>query len=304
MRVLFLGTPDFAIPSLSEIYASSHEIIGVVTQPDKPGKHLVMTPPPVKIEAEKLGLTVYQFDRISREGVELVRSLAPDIMVTAAFGQILSRELLSIPKYGVFNVHASLLPKYRGSSPIQACLLNGDDKTGVTIMKTAYEVDSGDIVLAREIAITEADTAGTLFDKLALLGAKSIVEALDFLEKGEVTYTPQDHSRATFCKMITKADAEIKKEMSAQEVLYMIRAYDPWPVAYLVTKEGRLRLFGGVLSVKKGEVGSFYTDDGELYLNLSEGAIRLSEVQPDGKKRMTGREYLLGHKSILESALL
>ena len=303
MRVLFLGTPDFAIPSLRAIMASKHQVIAVITQPDKEGKHLVMTPPAVKVEAISLGLPVYQFDRISREGVDLVRSLAPDVMVTAAFGQILSRELLSIPKYGVFNVHGSLLPSYRGASPIQSCLLNGDSVTGVTIMRTAYEVDSGDIILKKQLSIGEEDTAGTLFDKIADLGAQGIVEALDLLEDGRITYTPQDHSQATFCKMITKADAEIKSAFTARHARNMVRAYSPWPVAFVVAGGERLRLFSVKEANKKGAAGSFYTENGELYLNLSDGALRLNTVQADGKKQMSGKEYLIGHKSILEKTV-
>ena len=186
MRVLFLGTPDFAVPSLRAIHASDHELIGVVTQPDRQGRRLALTPPPVKVEAAALGLPVYQFESLRKEGVELVRSLAPDVMVTAAFGQILSQELLDIPKYGVFNVHGSLLPAHRGASPIQASLLAGDEVTGVTIMRTALAVDSGDVILKKPLPIFPDDTAGTLFDKLAALGAEGIVEALDQIGRAHV----------------------------------------------------------------------------------------------------------------------
>ena len=303
MRVLFLGTPDFAIPSLRAILSSRHEVIGVVTQPDKQGKRLVMTPPAVKVEAEKLGLPVYQFASLRKEGVELVRSLAPDVMVTAAFGQILSREFLAIPKYGVFNVHGSLLPKYRGASPIQSCLLNGDDVTGVTIMRTAYEVDSGDIILKKEIPILPEDNAGTLFDKIASLGAEGIVEALDLLETGDITYTPQDSSQATFCKMIEKADAEITSSVTAGQAINMVRAYTPWPVAFVAIGEERLRIFRVEAAAQKGDIGTFYAENGELYLNLSGGALRLCVVQADGKKQMSGREYLIGHRTITERSI-
>lgn len=303
MRVLFLGTPDFAIPSLRAIVASKHEVIGVITQPDKEGKRLVMTPPAVKVEAEKLGLPVYQFASLRKEGVDLVRSLAPDVMVTAAFGQILSRELLALPKYGVFNVHGSLLPAYRGASPIQSCLLNGDGVTGVTIMRTAYEVDSGDIILKKELPVLPEDNAGTLFDKIALLGAEGIVEALDLLEKGTITYTPQDAAQATFCKMIVKADAEITANTTATQAFNMVRAYCPWPVAFVTAGGERLRVFKAEAAAEQGAPGTFYAENGELYLNLTNGALRLVTVQADGKKQMSGREYLIGHKSVLEKVL-
>ena len=303
MRVLFLGTPDFAIPSLDAIVASGHEVIGVITQPDKEGKRLVMTPPAVKVEAEKLGLPVYQFASLRKEGVDLVRSLAPDVMVTAAFGQILSRELLGIPKYGVFNVHGSLLPLYRGASPIQSCLLNGDTVTGVTIMRTEYEVDSGDIILKKELPILPEDNAGTLFDKIASLGAEGIVEALKQLQNGTITYTPQDASQATFCKMIVKSDAEITANTPAAQALCMVRAYNPWPVAFVTIGGKRLRIFVAAAAEKKGAAGSFYAEGGELYLNLTDGALHLVTVQADGKKQMSGKEYLIGHRSILEKTV-
>lgn len=303
MRVLFLGTPDFAIPSLRAIYQSSHQIVGVITQPDKEGKRRVMTPPAVKVEAEKLSLPVYQFNSLRKEGVPLLRSLAPDVMVTAAFGQILSQEILDIPRYGVFNVHGSLLPKYRGASPIQSCLLEGEVETGVTIMRTAYRVDSGDIILKKTLSIEPDDTAGTLFDKIAVLGAEGISEALDLLERGEITFTPQEEDQATFCKMIAKSDAEITKDTPVEKARNMIRAYNPWPVAYLTIGEERLRVFFAERAPVKGEAGTFSQEGGELFLNLSDGALRLITVQAEGKKQMSGRDYLIGHRQLLEKRI-
>ena len=303
MKIVFLGTPDFAIPSLRAIAASGHEIVAVITQPDKPGNRRVLTPPPVKTEAEKLGLPVYQFASIRKEGVETVRTLAPDLMVTAAFGQIISQEILDIPKYGTFNVHGSLLPKYRGSSPIQQCLLEGEDVTGVTIMRTALAVDSGDIVLKKELPISAEDTAGTLFDKISELGATAIVEAIEMLENGTIVYTPQDHSQATFCKMISKSDALITKETSVTTAIRKIRAYDPWPVAYVLLCGERLRLFKAVRAEKKGEVGTFYAENDSLCLNLSDGAIAVSFVQAEGRKVMPAHDYLVGHKEILGKSI-
>jgi len=303
MKIIFLGTPNFAIPSLRAIAETSNEIVAVITQPDKPGNRRVMTPPPVKVEAEKMGLPVYQFSSIRKEGVDLIKTLAPDLMVTAAFGQIISQEILDIPKYGTFNVHGSLLPKYRGSSPIQQCLLNGDTVTGVTIMRTALAVDSGDIVLKKEIPIALTDTAGTLFGKISELGASAIVEAIELLARGKVFFTPQDHSQATFCKMISKADAFISSETDVITSIRKIRAYNPWPVAYVMIDGERLRLFNAVEAEKKGVAGSFYSGNDLLYLNLSDGAIGVSEVQAEGKKVMSAREYLMGHKDILAKSI-
>ena len=303
MRLIFLGTPDFAIPALRAIHASKHEIIAVITQPDKEGKRLVMTPPAVKTEAETLGLPVYQFDSLRKQGTELLRSLAPDVMVTAAFGQILSQEILDIPKYGVFNVHGSLLPKYRGASPIQSCLLEGEKVTGVTIMRTAYAVDSGDIILKKELPILPEDTAGTLFDKIADLGAQGITEALDLLESGDITYTPQDPAQATFCKMISKSDAEIFSATTAERALNMVRAYQPWPVAFVTIAGERLKIHFAEAAAQKGEAGTFYEEQGELFLNLTAGALHLLSVQAENKKRMSGSDYLRGHASLLEKRI-
>lgn len=303
MRIVFLGTPDFALPSLRAIRATHHEIIAVITQPDKPGNRRAMTPPPVKVEAEAMGLPVYQFASLRKEGVSLIKSFAPDLMVTAAFGQIISQEILDIPKYGTFNVHGSLLPKYRGSSPIQQCLLNGDDVTGVTIMRTALAVDSGDIILKKEIKIEAADTAGSLFDKIADLGAVAIVEAIDLLEKGAISYTPQNHSQATFCKMISKADALITRETDAVTAIRKVRAYDPWPVAFVTIGSERLRLYKAKEAQMKGDIGTFYEEDGMLCLNLQGGAIAVPLVQAEGKRVMSARDYLLGHKEILDKSI-
>ncbi len=232
MRLIFLGTPDFAVPSLKKIAQSKHEIIAVVTQPDRPRNRGVLTPSPVKQAALELGLNVLQYEKISREGLQDIKNLNPDIMVTCAFGQILSRDLLAVPKYGVINEHASLLPKYRGSSPIQWCVINGEKETGVTIMQTAYEVDSGDILFADKTAIAEDETAGELFDRLSLLASDSILKALDLIESASATFTPQDHSQATFCKLLSKADGKIDWSKSASEIKNFVRGMNPWPCAF------------------------------------------------------------------------
>ena len=303
MKVLFLGTPDFALPSLRAIASTRHEIVGVVTQPDKEGNRRVMTPPPVKVEAEKLGLKVYQFASLRKEGAALVRALAPDVMVTVAFGQIISQEILDIPPFGTLNVHGSLLPKYRGSSPIQSCLLNGDEVTGVTIMRTVLKVDAGDILLKKEIRIEESDSAGTLFDKIAEIGASAIVEALDLVESGKAVYIPQDETQATFCKMISKADAKIEKTESVKNALLKIRAYDPWPVAHVFVEGERVKIFSAAIAEKNGQTGRFYAVDGYPALNLSDGALKLLELQREGKKRMSGKDFLIGRADLLDKEI-
>lgn len=299
MRLIFLGTPDFAVPSLEKIAESNHEIIAVVTQPDRPRNRGVMSPSPVKETALELGLKVLQYERISREGVEDIKNLNPDIMVTCAFGQILSRELLAIPKYGVINEHASLLPKYRGSSPIQWCVINGEKETGVTIMKTAYEVDSGDILFADKTFIGEDETAGELFDRLSILAADSIIKALDLIENGKANFAPQNHNEATFCKMLTKADGLIDWSKSAQQIKDFVRGMNPWPCAYtkldgMVYKMHKVSVQNNNFSGKAGQI--VVADKNGLIVACGDGAINIDIIQAPNCKKMSAKDYLLGHK--------
>ena len=299
MRLIFLGTPDFAVPSLKKIAESNHEIIAVVTQPDRPRNRGVMSPSPVKETALELGLKVLQYERISREGVEDIKNLNPDIMVTCAFGQILSRELLAIPKYGVINEHASLLPKYRGSSPIQWCVINGEKETGVTIMKTAYEVDSGDILFADKTFIGEDETAGELFDRLSILAADSIIKALDLIENGKANFAPQNHNEATFCKMLTKADGLIDWSKSAQQIKDFVRGMNPWPCAYtkldgMVYKMHKVSVQKNNLSGNAGQI--VMADKNGLIVACGDGAISIDIIQAPNCKKMSAKDYLLGHK--------
>lgn len=299
MRLIFLGTPDFAVPSLKKIAESNHEIVAVVTQPDRPRNRGVMSPSPVKETALELGLKVLQYERISREGVEDIKNLNPDIMVTCAFGQILSRELLAIPKYGVINEHASLLPKYRGSSPIQWCVINGEKETGVTIMKTAYEVDSGDILFADKTFIGEDETAGELFDRLSILAADSIIKALDLIENGKANFVPQNHNEATFCKMLTKADGLIDWSKSAQQIKDFVRGMNPWPCAYtkldgMVYKMHKVSVQNNNFSGKAGQI--VMADKNGLIVACGDGAISIDIIQAPNCKKMSAKDYLLGHK--------
>ncbi|MBO4534461.1 MAG: methionyl-tRNA formyltransferase, partial [Clostridia bacterium] len=189
-RVLFAGTPDFALPSLEALVRHGYEVVGVLTQPDKPQtRKMIMTPPPVKVAAEKYGIPVLQFAKVRKEGVEAIRALEPDVIVTAAYGQIISQEIIDIPRLGVINVHGSLLPAYRGACPIQMAMINGDKETGVTIMRTALKVDSGDIILQRSIPIGDDESLESLFDRLAVLGAYALIEALDKVFDGTAVYT-------------------------------------------------------------------------------------------------------------------
>lgn len=298
MKVVFMGTPDFAVEALREI-ATKHDVIAVITQKDKLGNRNKLTMPPVKTVALELGIPVYQYDRISREGVADLRELNPDIAVTAAFGQILSREILSIPKYGVINIHASLLPKYRGSSPIQWAVINGDEYTGVTIMQTAYEVDSGDIIKQYPIKIGPKETAGELFDRLAILGAEAVIDVLADIESSKAKYTKQDETQATFCKMLTKQDGKIDFNKSFREIDCHVRGMTPWPSAFCEIDGMKFKIFDTEYihddtNTHSGSVLFADTRSG-LVIKCADGAVRLKELQADGGKRMKDIDYLRGH---------
>lgn len=298
MRVVFMGTPDFAVGALKSI-ADKHNVVAVITQKDKLGNRNKLTVPPVKTVATELGIPVYQYDRISREGVSDLKELNPDIVVTAAFGQILSREILSIPKYGVINIHASLLPKYRGSSPIQWAVINGDEYSGITIMQTAYEVDSGDIIKQYPLKIGAKETAGELFDRLAILGAEAIIDVLGDIELGIAEHIKQDESKATFCKMLTKQDGKIDFNRSSREIDCHVRGMTPWPSAFCEIDDRKLKVFSiePVADDTSAEVGSVIFADTKsgLVIKCEGGAVRLIELQADGGKRMNDIDYLRGH---------
>lgn len=297
MRVVFMGTPDFGIPTLNELY-KKHDVVGVVTQPDRPrGRGGKVLPPPIKARAIELGIPVYQFEKISREGVEILKELNPDIMVTAAYGQILSDEILSIAKHGVINVHGSILPKYRGSSPIQHAVLNGESETGVTIMKTAREVDSGDIILIKTTPISDSDGTVALFDRLAVLGAEALIEAIDKIENNTATQTPQEHDKATFCKMLTKQDAVIDWTKPAENVSRVIRAFDYQGASTTIGGEF-CKLFTPVVVDMRGEPGEIITLDEKIGLIVAcgEKAVKINEILLPGGKKMDVKDCIRGRK--------
>lgn len=297
MKIVFLGTPDFAVQVLKAINGSNHEILAVVTQPDRPvGRKAIITPCAVKACAQELGLKVLSYEKIRLEGVEDLKALNPDIMVTCAFGQILSQEILDIAKYGVINVHASLLPKYRGSAPIQYSVINGDEVTGITVMQTGLDVDSGDILLQRELKIGKEETAGELFDRLSILGAEVIVSALDGIERGEITPTPQDHSLATHVKMLKKEDGLIDFSKSAKEIKNLVRGLNPWPVAFTKYDGKTLKVFKAEVLDGNGEVGEVISTEKGITVATGDKLINFLEVQIEGSKKMTAKEFLLGRK--------
>ncbi|MEE1127910.1 MAG: methionyl-tRNA formyltransferase [Acutalibacteraceae bacterium] len=298
MKLVFMGTPDFAVPCLEELIKAGHEIVGVFTQPDKPvGRKRVMTPPPVKVCAEKNGITVYQPDSVrTEESLTLMKELNPDCVVVVAYGKIIPSEMLKLPKLGFVNVHGSLLPKYRGAAPIQWSIIDGEKKTGVTTMQMDDGIDTGDMLEVSETEIGENETAGELFDRLAEMGGKLIVSTLSKLEKGELTPIPQDHEKSNYAKIISKEMALIDFNMSAENVFNLIRGFNPWPIAYTIIGDKRLKVFAaekiGSVNGKSGEVVS---SDGTLTVAFGDGnGLKFTDVQLEGSKRMSATEMLKG----------
>lgn len=301
MKIIYLGTPDFAVKPLEAILERGYDVTAVISQPDKPvGRKREIKPTPVKEFALSKGLKVLQFDKI-REHVEEIKSLDADIMVTCAYGQILSEQIIDATKYGIYNIHASLLPLYRGASPISEAILNGDKTTGVTIMKTEIGIDSGDIVNVCETPIGEDETCGQLFDRLSLIGANLICDTLALIGKGEATFTKQKHEKATFCKMIKKEDAKINWNDDADKILRMIRAYNPSPIAFTFFKGKMLKIYSAEYSAMVGTAGQVVSADkkGGFVIACKNGAISVKEVQLEGAKKMSYVDFVQGRKLLV-----
>ena len=299
MRIVFMGTPEFAVPSLQALLDSRHEVIAVYTQPDKPkGRGNKMLPPPVKQLAVSAGIPVFQPQRIRKESVEELRALAPDLYVTAAFGQILSQELLDIPKLGCVNVHASLLPKHRGSAPINWCILQGDAVTGVTTMMTDRGIDTGDMLLNAETPIDPAETAGELTERLSHVGAKLLLETLDALEAGTLQRIPQDEAQMTYDPMLDKSMGLPDWTQPAEVIVRRIHGLNPWPGVSVNDRGTRLKLHRAAVCEGSGQPGEILTADPKagLIIACGTGAIRITEMQAPGGKPMNPKDYLRGHQ--------
>ncbi|TGY98316.1 methionyl-tRNA formyltransferase [Petralouisia muris] len=301
MRIIFMGTPDFAVGTLEALIQAGHEIALVVTQPDKPkGRGKNMQCSPVKAAALAHGLEIYQPRRIREpECVEYLRKQKADIMVVVAFGQILSREILEMPEFGCVNVHASLLPKYRGAAPIQWAVINGEKVTGVTTMRMDAGIDTGDMILKEEVALREDETGGSLFERLAASGAELCVRTLEEIARGTAVYTPQNHQEATHTSMIKKQFGEIDWKKSARELECLIRGLNPWPSAYTYLEGKTLKLWRAeVRDNDKEEVqepGTVAAVTREtLEVQTGKGILILKELQLEGKKRMSAEAFLRG----------
>ena len=300
MRIVFMGTPEYAVQSLKALVENGYDVAGVFTQPDKPrGRGGKVQMPEAKVYANSRGIPVFQPRKIRADGVDALKALAPDLCVTAAFGQILSQEILDIPKFGTINVHASLLPKYRGSSPINWCLINGETVTGVTTMLTAAGIDTGDILLQRETGISPLETAGELTGRLGAMGAELLIDTIRALEAGRLSPIRQDESVMSYYPMLHKEMGEIVWTQSARSISNLVRGLNPWPGAYTDSARlGRLKLL--LASAEAGESaapGTVLEADRKngLLIQAGEGAVRVLTLQAQGGKPMKASDYLLGH---------
>ena len=303
MKIVFMGTPDFAAAALRALILAGHEITAAVTQPDKPkGRSKELIPPPVKICAVENGIPVLQPKRIKRpEAMEELRGFPADVYVVAAFGQILSQEILDIPPYGSLNIHASLLPKYRGASPIQHVIIDGEERTGITIMQMDAGIDTGDMLYRKEIPILPQDNYETLHDKLAALGGQAIVEALALLEQGKLEPVKQDESFSCYAPLIDKEMGEIDLSRDVLEIDRRIRGMTPWPGAFTSYQGKQLKIWRARPSVTENVYGRapgeiLRTDKESVTVAAGRGALRIYELQLAGKKRMTAHDFLLGVK--------
>ena len=298
MRVVFMGTPEYGVPSLKALIDAGYQVVGVFTQPDRPsgrGKKLQFSP--VKQCAVENNIPVYQPAKIRVDGVEDLRALQPDVCVTAAFGQILSQEVLDIPKMGTVNVHASLLPEYRGSSPINWCLLNGEKVTGVTTMLTDKGIDTGDILQKAECVIEEEDTTATLTVKLAELGAGLLIDTLKKLENGTCPREKQDESKMSYYPMLKKEMGLLDFNKTAQQLVDQVRAFDPWPCAYLMVDGAPMKVWKAAVEDQTGTPGQILCANAKegLVIAAGEKALKVVELQAQGGKRMRAQDYLRGH---------
>lgn len=294
-NIIFMGTPDFSVPILKDLH-ETHGVDLVVSQPDKPvGRKRVMTPPKVAAAAEELGIKVFQPDNIKdASSIEMLRKVKPDIIVTAAYGQILPKELLELPVYGAINVHASLLPKFRGGAPIHHAVLQGEKTTGITIMYMAEGLDSGDIISKAAIDIKDEDDTGILHDKLARLGSELLLDTLPSILEGRNNKTEQNHDEATYSPNISKEDELLDFNRSAVEVFNHIRGLSPFPGAYTMLEEKRFKIFGAKLTGRKtdksaGEILS--VDEDGIYVAAADEAVLITEVQLAGKKKTAAGDF-------------
>jgi methionyl-tRNA formyltransferase len=302
MRIVFIGAGEIGVPTLQGLLKSEHEIVGVVTQPDKPvGRAQLVDPPPIKKVVAATKVPVFQPPRIKDpRAVEDIRALKPDVIVVMAYGQILPRDVLEIPKIACLNLHASLLPRWRGAAPIQAAIAAGDCVTGITVMYVDEGLDTGDILLQRTIDIAPADTGGLLHDRLAKVAPEALRESLELLAKGRAPRIPQDKAFATYAPKLKREDGRIDWSDPAEAIERKIRAFDPWPGAFMAIKSNgtrNLKIFSAEVVDVEGRPGEILRSQNELVVAAGKRALSLRKVQLEGKQRMTATEFLRGHRT-------
>jgi methionyl-tRNA formyltransferase len=302
MRTVFIGAGEIGVPTLQALLKSEHEVVGVVTQPDKPvGRSQSIEPPPIKKALSGTKIPVLQPPRIKeRQAIEEIRALKPDVIVVMAYGQILPRDVLEIPKIACLNLHASLLPRWRGAAPIQAAIAAGDGETGITVMYMDEGLDTGDVLLQRTIDILPTDTGGGLHDRLAEIAPETLLESLDLLAKGNAPRTPQDNSVATYASKLKREDGKIDWSDPADGIERKIRAFDPWPGAFMAIKTNgtqKLKIFSATIVDLQGKPGEILSSQNAFVVAAGKDALSLCEVQLEGKRRMSAGEFLRGYRT-------
>jgi methionyl-tRNA formyltransferase len=301
MNVIFMGTPEFAVPTLKMLHQNGHNIQLVVTQPDKPsGRGKKLKKSEVKEAAEDLGLPVFQPDKIKKqENLDVLKQYNPDVIVVVAYGQILSKEILDLPKFGCINVHASLLPKLRGAAPLNWAIINGEKKTGVTTMKMDVGLDTGDMLLKSEVEIDEHMNVGQLHDILMVKGAELLIETLEKIENDKIVPEKQDNSLSKYAPMFNNENRKINWNLSAKKIHDLIRGLSPWPTAYFVMEDKTVKVYESAFTKEKTnhEPGYVIKADNEgIFVAANEGIVILKEIQMPGKNKMTVDAYLRGNK--------
>jgi methionyl-tRNA formyltransferase len=308
MRIVFLGTGEIGVPTLRALLNSEHEVVAVVTQPDKPvGRERSIEPPPIKNaligRARPPGAPIFQPARIKDpQAIEDIRDITPDVIVVMAYGQILPRDVLEIPRLACLNLHASLLPRWRGAAPIQAAIAAGDRETGITAMYMDEGLDTGDILLQRNVEILPNDTGRSLHDRLAQIAPEALLESLRLVAAGKAPRIPQDNARATYASKLKREHGRIDWSESAEAIERKIRAYNPWPGAFMKVNSQNLKIFSASVVDLPGQPGEILRNEKDLIIATGKGALSLAEVQLEGKRRMTGAEFLRGHAGLLRRA--
>jgi methionyl-tRNA formyltransferase len=305
LKIIFAGTPDFAVPALQALYDKGYEVVGVLTQPDRPsGRGLKLHPSAIKLKANELDIPVYQPSELkSKTSYDSLAAIDFNVMIVAAYGLIIPQAILDLPSFGCFNIHASLLPRWRGAAPIHRAILMGDEVTGVTIMRVVQKLDAGDMIKKTEIQISEKDTTEQLTKTLAVLGANLMTEVMDeLIGKGELQSTPQDEASVTYAEKVTKEESTINWEDPSLVIARKIRAFNSFPVAQAEYREVVCKIWDAEISLEasqKGKIGQIIKLDEFIHVKCGEGTLSIKELQMPGGKRLKSKEFILGHRPIL-----